>query len=76
MAKINQKELILKYMQDFGSITVAQGFTDLGITKVSTRISELRADGIEITDVTVKSKNRYGKPCQYKIYSLAEERKQ
>ena len=42
---MTQKERVLKYMQDFGVITPYAAFRDLGITKLSTRIGELRRDG-------------------------------
>ena len=41
---MTQSERILKYINDFGSITPMQAFGDLGITKLATRISEMRSD--------------------------------
>lgn len=69
-----QKELILKYLHDFGSITPMQAFSDLGITKLSTRVSEMRSDdGIEFKIESVKIKNRYGKTVHFSRYSLEEK---
>ena len=45
---MTQRELILNYIKDFGSITPLEAFADLGITKLATRISEMRRDGIAI----------------------------
>ena len=42
---MTQKELILKYIADFGSITSFQAYADLGITQLATRIKELKAKG-------------------------------
>ena len=69
---MTQKQLILNYMIDFGSITPMQAFMDLGCTKLATRIGELIKYGIPIIKTTVKSKNRYGKKCVYKRYSLGD----
>lgn len=65
---MTQRDRILEYMDTFGSITPFQAFVDLGITKLSTRISEMRKDGINITDEMMYSKNRYGEPTHYKKY--------
>ena len=67
---MTQREQILQYIKDFGSITPIQAFSDLGITKLATRISEMRADGMEFRIETVRGKNRYGKPTHYAKYSL------
>lgn len=73
MAKgLTQKEMILQYIRDFGSITPIDAFRDLGITKLATRVSEMKRDGIQFNTVTEKSKNRYGKTCWYARYTLCE----
>lgn len=71
--KVNQHQLILKYIEDFGSITPMQAIFDLGITKLATRISEMRKDGIQFQIDTVKSKNRYGKTVRFAKYSFPKE---
>lgn len=67
---MTQHELILKYIADFGSITPMEAFSDLGVTKLSTRISEMRKKGTEFKIETIKGKNRYGKPTRYARYSF------
>ena len=69
---MTQHELILDYIDEFGSITPLEAFADLGITKLATRISELRKQGYEFNIVSVKGKNRYGKPTHFAKYSFAE----
>ena len=69
MAK-TQKQLILDYIQDFGSITSFEAFADLGITKLTTRISELRSLGKNIKGERLHGKNRYGKTVYYNKYSM------
>lgn len=71
--KITQRQLILNYIQDFGSITPIEAFSDLGITKLATRISEMRKDGMQFKIDTVKSKNRYGKTVWFAKYSFLKE---
>ena len=34
MARVTQKERIIKYIKDFGSITSFQAYADLGITQL------------------------------------------
>ena len=67
-----QKELILRYIKDFGSITPMEAFADLSITKLSTRISEMKKDGLRFKTETVKKKNRYGKTICFAKYSLED----
>ena len=56
---MNQREKIVKYMQDFGKITPMDAFIDLGITKLATRVSELIRDGMPIIKEPQKGRNRY-----------------
>jgi hypothetical protein len=67
---MTQVERIIKYMHDFGSITTMQAFTDLGITRLASRIHDLNRMGIEIEKETVSGKNRYGEPVHYARYKL------
>lgn len=69
---MTQREAIISYITEFGSITPMEAFADLGITKLATRISEMRRDGMEFKIETVKSKNRYGKAVYYCKYSFTE----
>ena len=68
----NQQSMVLEYIKEFGSITPMEAFSDLGITKLATRVSEMRREGIEIDGVMVSSFNRYGKKCRYMKYTLGE----
>ena len=70
--KKTQKELILEYITCFGSISPMEAFADLGITKLATRISEMRKCGKEFKIETEKSKNRFGKVVHYARYSFTE----
>lgn len=60
-------------MTDYGSISPYEAFADLGITKLSTRISEMIADGYIIKKERAESKNRYGEIVHFTRYSLPDE---
>ena len=45
---MTQAERIIEFMEEHGSITSMEAFRKLGITKLTTRISEMRASGMEI----------------------------
>lgn len=72
MSKMTQYDKIIKYMHDFGSITTLDAFRDLGITKLTTRISEMRASGMEIIGKPETVKNRDGDECHIHRYTLKE----
>lgn len=67
-----QKELILRYIADFGYITSFQAYQDLGITQLATRIKELKEKGYQFKTENVKTTNRYGFPSHYYKYYLVE----
>lgn len=66
---MNQYERIISYINEFGSISPMEAFADLGITKLSTRVSEMRKDGIEFNQEWEVRKNRYGEKVRYMRYS-------
>lgn len=70
---MTQKERIIDYINTFGSITSAEAFTDLGIMRLASRISDLRQEGYTIFDKMVGAKNRYGEKVSFKRYAFSEE---
>jgi hypothetical protein len=70
---MTQHERILDYMREFGSITPIEAFRDLGITKLATRVGELKRLGFTINQEAIHTKNRYGEKTSYMSYSLQEE---
>ena len=70
---MNQREQIYDYIVVFGSITPMDAFTDLGITKLATRVSEMREEGVDIIGEWESTKNRYGKTVRYMRYRLGEQ---
>lgn len=69
---MNQRQMILQYIKDFGSITDYEATVDLGILQFGTRLKELREQGYNFSSEWVKRKNRYGKPVRFKRYKLME----
>ena len=67
-----QKERITDYINKFGSISPLEAFRDLGITKLATRVSEMRQEGVEFKIVIEKGKNRFGDSTHYARYSWKE----
>ena len=65
---MTQCERILKFMDDFGSISTMQAFNDLGVTRLASRIHDLRRMGIVIESETLTGKNRYGESTHYSVY--------
>ena len=65
-----QRDRVLKYMQDFTSITAAQAMADLGVYSLSSRISELKKLGYSIKKIWVKSKNRYNEDVRFAEYFI------
>lgn len=63
---------LVRYMQDFGSITQMEAISQLGIMRLASRISELKKNGYAINKQMVKGKNRYGESVSWASYSLAE----
>lgn len=70
---MTQKQRILEYVKEFGSISRREGFMDLGITELSSRIGELEAIGYRFDRKTEVSKNRYGDETSYTRYTLIKE---
>lgn len=73
MAKVTQKDRVLQYIRDFGSITSWQAYEDLGIMQLGTRIFELKALGYVFKKERVYKDNRYGGRCHFDKYMLVEE---
>lgn len=65
---MTQCQMIIEYIDMFGSITTMEAFSDLGITRLASRISDLKKQGYDFEDEMEVKKNRYGKKVAYKRY--------
>ena len=70
--KINQRQRIINYIREFGSITSKDAYNDLGITQLATRIKELKELGYEFRTEWESSKNRFKEPVSFKRYYLED----
>ena len=68
---MKQAQLIIDYMRKNGSITTMQAF-EMGITRLASRIHDLRGMGLDIESESVKSKNRYGEPVRFARYRFRQ----
>lgn len=65
------KRRVLEYIQKFGSINTFQAFIDLGCTRLSEYIRQLRLD-YNIQDEWINGTNRFGEKIKYKKYFIKE----
>ena len=68
--KKTQKERILDYMKEFGSITSLEAYSELGITQLGARLDQLKREGYMFSTELEKGKNRFGEKVNYKRYRL------
>lgn len=73
-SKPTQNERVVKYIEDYGSITQLDAIRDLGVMRLASRVSDLRKQGVPIVSSFEKVKNRYGEETQIKRYSFDKER--
>jgi len=69
--KLNKtQKRVFDYITEFGSITTFQAFVDLGESRLSARIWELRNKGINISSKTKIVSNRYNEKRTVKEYFI------
>lgn len=72
-ATATQCDMILRYMQENGSITQMEAAEEFGCWRLAARIADLRRAGYSIKSDMVSQKNRYGKPISFARYAICEE---
>lgn len=68
--KANQREKILQYIEENGSITPLDALREFGCMRLASRVSELKRDGFPISVKMETSKNRNGETVRYARYTL------
>lgn len=68
--KKTQCDRVLEYIEAHGSITTLEAFMELGVTRLGSRIHDLRNDGHLIKGETISVKNRYGEKVHCMKYTL------
>lgn len=69
---MTQEEKVLEYLRDFGSITALEAMRDLGIMRLASRVSDLRAQKYPIVRDMVAVENRYGEKVHIARYRLED----
>lgn len=69
-----QKEEVLQFLTNNGTMTPWTAWEYLGITKLATRISELRSDGVAIGSEKVEVRARNGRKTTVCRYWLEDEK--
>lgn len=70
---MTQKERIIEYINQFGSITSWQAYQDLGIMQLGARIDQLQKEGYVFKTEWEHKENRYGEPVSFKRYYIKEK---
>lgn len=64
------QQRVYDFIRENGGITTMQANRQLGETRLSARIFELKEKGVNICDEWVRVKNRYGEPRRVKNYFI------
>ena len=67
---MTQCQRILKHIDETGSITTMEAF-EMGITRLASRVHELKKMGINLQAETVRAVNRYGEWVHFARYKRA-----
>ena len=73
MARMTQRDRVIQYIKDFGSITRAEAFNELGIVELAARICELERMGYKFEKKIVYRENRYGEMIHFTKYTLKKD---
>jgi hypothetical protein len=66
---MSQATDIIEYIRDHGSITTMQAF-GIGITRLASRVHDLRRFGINVEKEMVSVQNRKGETCRVARYTI------
>ena len=68
---MSQAKEVIDYIRQNGSITTMQAF-GLGITRLASRVHDIRAFGINVEKEMVTVKNRKGEDCRVARYTIPD----
>lgn len=63
-----QYDKVLRYIDEHGSITPMEAFSEFGITRLAARVNELQRKGIILERKMESGKNRFGENVRYMRY--------
>lgn len=72
---MNQTQMILKHLKKNKGITSMEAISEYGITRLASRIHELRESGHNIQNFWEETTNRFGTPTRYVRYVLIKKEK-
>lgn len=78
MGKLNLDKTqarVYNFIKNHGSITTLDAFLELGETRLSARIFELKEKGVRLEDEWIDVSNRFGESRRVKKYFFARRRK-
>ena len=61
---------VVEYINEFGSITSRDAFMDLGITRLSAVVFDLKKKGYSVDTTFESAKNRWGDTTSFARYSF------
>tara|TARA_R100001244_G_scaffold113101_1_gene83729 strand:- start:1397 stop:1645 length:249 start_codon:yes stop_codon:yes gene_type:complete len=70
--KLNQKEKVMRHLNNYGSITPLDAFRDYGIMRLAAVIFNLKEDGRNISSKMTTSSNRFGEKVNFSEYTLLQ----
>jgi hypothetical protein len=70
--KTTQRQRLLDWFNNEGSISSFEAYRELGVTQLGTRIWEMKQEGFDIVTEWEHGTNRYGEPVKWKRYSLRQ----
>lgn len=67
---MTQCEMVLRHMEEQGSITSLEAMQEYGIMRLASRIADLKRAGLQISREMVSRKNRFGETVAFARYSI------
>lgn len=67
---MTQNDRVYEYLSEHGTITSLEAITELGVTRLASRINDLKRMGHDITGQMITVKNRFGESVRVKEYKL------
>ena len=69
---MTQNDRVYEYLTEHGTITSLEAITELGVTRLASRINDLKRMGHNITGQMITVKNRFGENVRVKEYKLKD----
>ena len=69
MDKQGQKERVLEYIEQYGSITQYEADT-IAVRRLASRVNDLRKEGHPIISIREEGLNKFGERCHWARYRM------